>query len=97
MKTVELKDGDLAITIITKTYVTKKRMASILSNLAFYGKIDLEHTTKSDVIKAIREHISYQGLTTYCDWYEDTQDTEFINALYIESLRFIEVAFPELN
>ena len=96
MKTVELKSNEKAILLITKTYLTKKLMASLISELVFTNILDLENTSKSEVIKAVREVLHRQGVKPYDEWHEDTEHQELLNSLYEDSLRFIEIAFPEL-
>ena len=97
MRTVKLTSGKVAIPLITKTFITRKRMIDILVDLAFNEKIDLGVASKSEAIKAIREHIFFQGITTYCDWYEDTDATPKINKLYPLTRAFVSAKFPELK
>ena len=96
MKTVELTSNEKAIPIVTKTYLTKKLMASLISELVFTNQINLESTSKSEVIKSVRYVLWHQGIKPYDEWHEDTEHQELLNSLYEDSLRFVEIAFPEL-
>ena len=96
MKTVKLTTGEKAIPIITKTFLTKNRLASLLSEIVFVGKINLENTSKREVIKEVRDVIWYQGIKPYDEWHEDSEHQELLNSLYEDSLKFVEIAFPEI-
>ena len=97
MKTVELTNGNIAIPVITRTFLTRAKLAAIMADLAFHGTICLDKVSKKELMDAVRGHIKYQGVTTYPDWYEDTDDTPTLNALYSQALEYIDKFFKELN
>jgi len=96
MKTVELVSGPKAIVIITKTFLTKDRLQSIVTDLIFHDNLTYE-SSKSEMIKGVRGHLKWQGQSTYDDWYEDTQETPVINDIRKKVGPIIEKLFPELD
>jgi len=96
MKTVELVRGGKAITVMTKTYVTRSRLISIVTDLIFHDNLSLE-AGKRVIMEKVRGHLWYQGTTVYCDWYEDTIDTPVINEIYAKVEEMIDEKFPELK
>jgi hypothetical protein len=96
MKTVDLTDGHKAISVITKIYLTRGLLIDIATHLCYHDELNLMNN-KSHVIKKVREHLAYQGRTTYCDWYEDTAGTEAINEIHPKVVIMIDNLFPELT
>lgn len=95
MKTVELTSGEKAIPVITKTYLTFPRVVYIWGDLIHRGSLSYS-SKKSEVMKEIRRHIWYQGITTYSDWYEDTDDIPVLNAIYDDLRPIVKEMFSEL-
>lgn len=96
MRTVDNRNGETAIPIVTKTYLTKNRLAKIWTDLIYHGELNI-NSKKSKIIKKVRTHLWWQGITTYTDWYEDTGETEKINDIYKEVCLKITSVFPELQ
>lgn len=96
MRTVELTDGRKAIPVVTKTYLHKDRVISIVTDLIFHDQLSYD-SKKSEMIKAIRKHLWWQGVSVYAIWYEDTDDTPVINDIREKVVPIIEKLFPELS
>ena len=96
MKTVNLTDGRKAITVITKRYLTRSLLIDIVTHLCYHDELNLMNS-KSHVMKKVREHLAYQGRTTYCDWYEDTAGTEEMNKIRPKVEIMVGDLFPELT
>lgn len=98
MKTVVLTNEEIAIPVITKTFLTRSRVIALLADISYNEKgLDFSNLSKKEAMVKIRNHIWYQGLTTYPDWYEDTDDIPYWNEQYELATKYIESKFQELN
>jgi len=97
MKTVELKTGEQAITVNVKHYIRRQVMIDLITDVVHNKDLDENKLTKSKVMEHLRDHLFYQGRTTYCDWYEDTDQTPIINEIHKRVVKVIDNLFPELT
>ena len=96
MKIVELTDDRIAIPMAIKFYMTSDKIVKVVTDLVHQEILDLTEP-KYKIIEKVRDHLHYQGTTTYGDWYEDTIETEPINEIYKRVEPFIRKMFPEFD
>ena len=96
MKTVRLKTGELALPVNIKGFLKRSKLIGIIGDLLFHKEIT--STCKKMILMGkVRDHMKYQGVTVFEDWYEDTQDQQEINNCYKEAAIIVSNLFPELN
>lgn len=97
MKTVNLKNGDIGIPLMTIHYLTDELAVKILGDIYFHNQFDFDKLPKKKAIEIIKSHLRYQGTTVYDTWHEDTEYQEEINKAYVLAEEYITKRFPELK